>query len=482
MKSDLILLLARHFWNNAFSSKVIYVLMFVVCAVLVFAIFSGWEKYVIQNHITAKYQHKAYQDFVNNPDKHPHRMAHYGHFAFRQKSALSIFDHGLESFMGNSIYLEAHVQNTANFSNAGLSSGLLRFGEISVSMVLQVLLPLFIFFIGFDTVSNDRENGTLKILFSQGTNWKVLIMGKSLGLMAIVLAFLFPLLLAFIAISLFALHVQFSFDDGVRIALLALFYLIYLGLCSFITVLISAWSKNSKSSLVTLIGVWLVFAIVLPRSVQSLGTLFYQTPSKAAFTKSIEDDIMKEGDSHNPNDSHYKALKDSVLNAHHADSITQLPFNYGGFQIQEGERISATIYQQHYNKLLALYDKQNALSKSMGLINPFMAIKNISMSLSNTDYSSYLDFQRQAENYRYAFVSKMNDYHMNDIGNDDESTDGKALVSDHGRWGEVKKFEYRSGGVAEVFKTEGISILSFFCWSLLVVLCAYAFTKKLSVL
>lgn len=456
--------------------------MFVMCLMLAFGLVSGWKNYVTQNEIKSNYSRESYQDFVNNPDKHPHRMAHYGHFAFRQKSPLSIFDHGLESFMGNSIYLEAHVQNTTNFSDAGLSTGLLRFGEISIAMVLQLLIPLFIFFIGFDTVSRDRENGTLKILFSQGANWKSLIMGKSLGLLAVVLAFLLPVFLCFIVVTVFALHLSFSLDDASRILLLALFYFAYLWLCSFITVFISVWSKNSKSSLVTLIGIWLIFAIVLPRTIQSLGTLVYKTPSKASFVKNLEEDILKEGDSHNPDDPHYKALKDSVLRANHVDSVTQLPFNYGGFQIQEGEKISAKIYNRHYDELLELYDKQNALSKSMGLINPFIAIKNISMALSNTDYDSYVDFQKQAENYRYAFVSKLNGFHMNDISNDAKNSAGKVHVSDHDRWSEVQEFNYHTGSVTEVFRSEAVSILSFIGWAVVVALCISTFTKKLTVL
>jgi ABC-2 type transport system permease protein len=75
-------------------------------------------------------------------------MAHFGTFAFRLKHPLSIFDFGLESYMGNAVFLEAHKQNTVNFSEAGFSTGLLRFGELSMAIILQLILPLVIFFIG----------------------------------------------------------------------------------------------------------------------------------------------------------------------------------------------------------------------------------------------------------------------------------------------------------------------------------------------
>ena len=41
-------------------------------------------------------------------------MAHYGNFAFRKSTSLSVFEFGMEPFFGNAIFLEAHKQNTAN--------------------------------------------------------------------------------------------------------------------------------------------------------------------------------------------------------------------------------------------------------------------------------------------------------------------------------------------------------------------------------
>ena len=140
-----------------------------------YAAFSGWENYTNQNETSEKYQHESREDWLKNPDKNPHRMAHYGNFAFRKSTSLSVFEFGMEPFFGNAIFLEAHKQNTANFSEAGFSNSMLRFGEISIAMVLQILLPLLIFFLGFNAVAAERENGTLKLLLSQGISWKQLL-------------------------------------------------------------------------------------------------------------------------------------------------------------------------------------------------------------------------------------------------------------------------------------------------------------------
>lgn len=59
--------------------------------------------------------------------------------------------------------------------NSPTVSRLLRFGEISLAIVLQVLLTLLIFFLGFGIVATDIELATLRLVLSQGVSWKASI-------------------------------------------------------------------------------------------------------------------------------------------------------------------------------------------------------------------------------------------------------------------------------------------------------------------
>ena len=462
MQSEI--LIAKLFMKTAFKNKAVFILTIFIGLLLIFATFSGWRNFKNQNEMKAKYQAQSRKDWLSNPNKHPHRMAHFGNFAFRPKAPLSVFDFGMESFFGNSIYLEAHKQNTTNFSEAGFSTGLLRFGEISIAMILQVLLPLLIFFLGFSSIASERENGTLKILLSQGMSWKQLILGKSYGLIGVVMTLFVPLM---IAISLLWVIIQgnnITGEEILRLGLIILSYFVYLCIFCVIAVLISAISKTSKTALTSLIGLWLMLTVVLPRASQALGKAIYSTPSKAKFESVIDEDIVKVGDSHNSNDPHFKSLKDSVLAVYKVDSITQLPFNYGGFQMKEGEKISANIYQKHQNELLAIYDQQNSFSKGMAFFNPFMAIKNLSMALSNTDFASYVDFQQQAEAFRYHMTEEMNELQMKYISNEAKSSAGQINIIDKKHWEDLHDFQYQSSSITKVFKNEYISILALLFW------------------
>lgn len=473
------ILIAALFWKSAFKNKAVLLLTVFIGLLMIYAAYSGRKNYKTQNNIRAKYQAEARKDWVDNPNKHPHRMAHYGHFAFRPKAPLSVFDFGMESFLGNSIFLEAHKQNTVNFSEASFSTGMLRFGEISIAMILQVLLPLLIFFLGFGAIATERQNGTLKLLLIQGLKWRTLILGKTLGIIAVVMTLFIPIVLTTIFLCTALEDMNTSSDELLRLFFLIVFYFIYLVIFCVVAVLVSAVSKTSKTALVSLIGLWLMFIIVLPRISQALGASIYSIPSKAKFDSAIDAAIVKVGDSHNPDDPHYKALKDSLLAAYNVDSVKKLPFNYGGYQMREGEKISTEIYNQHYNELLDTYEKQNVFSRTMSFLNPFMAVKNLSMALSSTDFASYISFQKQAEDYRYNLAQQMNNLQIKHISNEAKSSSDKNHILDKEHWAEVAEFKYKPSKIALIFKSEWMSFAAFLFWIVLLAFLIQKFSKTL---
>lgn len=458
------ILIAGHLKKAVFKNTAVYVITAFIGIILLYAAFSGWENYSNQNQTSEKYQHESREDWLNNPDKNPHRMAHYGNFAFRKSTPLSVFEFGMEPFFGNAIFLEAHKQNSANFSEAGFSNSMLRFGEISIAMVLQLLLPLLIFFLGFNAVAAERENGTLKLILSQGISWKQLLKGKILGVASAILLIFIPTILVLVFLWLLLQDFKISTDETIKMVLFVLFHFIYLMFFCIIAVLVSAASKTSKKALISLIGIWLVLTIILPRTTQAIGAYLYEAPSKIQFNSDIEKDILKQGDSHNPNDIHYKAIKDSLLRAYKVDSVQKLPFNYSGFIMTEGEKISSRIYNEHLENLLKVYDQQNSFSKAVSFLNPYIAIRNLSMGLSNTDYSSYIDFQKQAEIYRYTMAQKMNALQVKYISNKKPGPNDKPLSISKEHWADLEEFHYELKEIPAILKSEILSIVSIFLW------------------
>ncbi len=478
MRLHIINIISKNLIASAFKNKAATWMVLLLGLMLLMASWLGWQNFQQQQKIRTEYQQHVRKQWLGNPDKHPHRMAHYGYFAFRPKHPLSFFDFGMESYTGVSVFLEAHKQNTVNFSEASLSTGILRFGEMSIAMLLQLLVPLLLLFLGFNSISALKENGTLKIILCQGVSWQELILGKSLGIVSIVL-------LLFLPVSLITFGFLFSLsgfsldtDASLRLLILLLSYLAYFILWSIITVLISSLSKTSKGALTSLIGIWLVTMIVLPRAAQALGAARYPTPSKAAFEKALDEDLKKDGDPHNPNDPHFKAIKTSLLRRYKADSISQLPFNYAGYLMYESEKISSGIYNRHRKALLARYENQNRFNRYTAFINPYIAIKNLSMALAGADFASYVDFQDQAEEFRYNLAQRMNKLQIDYISNKKQSGQDKPYSISKKHWEDVPDFKYKFKDCGFVLKKEALSLAALLFWLVVPLVLLFTITRK----
>ena len=345
-----------------------------------------------------------------------------------------------------------------------------------MAMILSTILPLIIFFIGYAAIATERENGTLKILLTQGAKWSEILFGKSLGLAGIALVFNLPFFLTTLYLLIVEGHV--GTEEWLRFGLIAAVYLAFAFILCLITVAISASSRTSKNALVKLLGLWLLMVVLLPRTSQALGAYFYQTPTKLAFKAAIEEEIIKTGDSHDPDDPLFNHLRDSVLQAHNVSSVDELPFNYGGFVMSEGEKLSTRIYNTHFDALLDQYRRQNQLSRWVAIFNPYLAIKNLSMALSGTDFETYVDFEKQAEDYRYRLAQKMNTLQMKYIGANVNSSEGKVNVVDRSEWKAFPDFNYQHISIGKALSYEFISIFSIFLWTVFSIFMLVYLSKK----
>lgn len=143
----------------------------------------------------------------------------------------------------------------------------------------QVIIPLFIIFIGFASVSSLKSNGILKLIMVQGCSYRELLFGKVLGIYAVTMVYFIPLLVLGLSLICYFTGAQmpFSWPDLIlRSLLLIISYSLYLLVFVGIVVLVSAFSKSSKDSLLILLIYWFVMIFVYPRTAQSLGEYCYQ--------------------------------------------------------------------------------------------------------------------------------------------------------------------------------------------------------------
>ncbi len=181
---------------------------------------------------------------------------------------LSVFAKGLDEAMTRSF----EVGLTGIEARTGRGGGnpvFAFFPAPDFVYVVKIVLSLVALLFGFDLVSRERENGTLKLQLANALPRSTLMAGKWLGSLAS-LAVPF-LLVTMIGIALLGLSPSFRLSGGqaVRLAFLLGLSLAYIALFLSLGLFVSALTRRSSSSLVILLVAWALLVFVLP----NLGTL-----------------------------------------------------------------------------------------------------------------------------------------------------------------------------------------------------------------
>ncbi|MFC3032705.1 ABC transporter permease [Pseudoalteromonas fenneropenaei] len=439
MIKNKVLHIFRHELASKRKSPSLWLLFIMMQLLLAIALFTGWQQFQhsIQTQTTA--QALVEEQWQAQPDRHPHRVAHFGHFAFRPPSALSFFDLGVNSWVGDSIFLEAHKQNSANFANDQDGGTLLRFSELSSANILLIIWPLLIIALGFASISGEQKSGTLRQLMAMGVSFRALILGKSLSYLLVSVLFILPVFVFALVLALSS-GAEFSAEGPLRLVLLFALYLLYCMFWIGLTLLVSSWVKEPKQALVLLTSIWFIMTILMPRVLAELAHNQHPHQKRNDFELAVKLDNRKVGDSHNPNDPYFNQFREDTLKKYGVATVEELPVNYKGLVMIEGERLNAEVYKKHYAKQLEQFTLQQTFISQFYWLNPYLFVRDFSMALTKTDTKHFLDFEQQAEAHRYTRIQKLNALHTHEIHhhNDREQRISKSF------WQEFAPFSYHS--------------------------------------
>jgi ABC-2 type transport system permease protein len=453
---------------------------FLLAATIVFALLlisflvsKRYYEFVNEQHEAAR--KNARNEWTGQGQKNPHSAAHYGTYAFKPKYPLALIDNGVDKFSGVSIFLEAHRRSDAQYMAAQDQTALSRFGDLTPDFILVFLIPLLIILIGFNAISREREQGTLRLLMSQGVNPITLVLGKWLGLFLPVMLIIVPAyLLAAILLSHVSNFGQFNLS---ALTLLFVVYLIYYAIFTNITLLVSALFRKSSLVFVTLLSVWIISCLAMPKITSAIAEELYPYPTQAQFEEAILSDKKNGLDGHDPWNAAAKKLEAETLAKYGVDSVTQLPFNWDGFLMQQGEEHDAEIYFKHYNLLKETYENQTRVYQATAALSPFLPTRFLSMAICRTDYAAHWNFADAAERYRIMLVGKMNGDMV-----DNSKTGDWDYLADEKLWASVPAFEYEPPAYASVYANNLHNFSTLIIWLVVSFLALYVGVSKIKVI
>ncbi|MFK8041036.1 ABC transporter permease subunit, partial [Congregibacter sp.] len=283
------------------------------------------------------HQDEATDIFEDQPDRHPHRMVHYGQYVFRTPPPLASIDPGLDAYGGTSIFLEGHRQNAAMFAGASEGAAMVRFGNLTPAFILQVLAPLLLILIGHSGITRERESSTLRVLLAQGVKLRSIALGK-LSVQLIICAAC-VLVLAGAALTAGPAETR----DSASATAVVLVYAVYLAIWALAVTSISTMLRRSSSAFLVLAALWMIVTIVVPRVAADVASTAAPLESAFARQMALATSLRALGDSHNPSDPNYVDFQSQVLADYGVETLDELPVNIRGLMAVEGERQGAEV-------------------------------------------------------------------------------------------------------------------------------------------
>ena len=302
-----------------------------------------------------------------------------------------------------------------------------------------------------------------------------LILGRAFAYFILVLVVTLPLFLGtFLFLSDFHNGSQDAFS---RTMLLFAAYLMYYFLLCTVVVWISALAGNAKSSLLVSLACWVCFVIIIPKAVANISADAYPLISNEVFQSAISEDIRKGIDGHNPDEKRREDLIVATLKKYKVDSLSQLPVNIEGVIMQTAEEYSSKVYDLHFEQVQQTLRNQNKWVSYSAIINPYNAIRNISMGLALTDVNSHIYFQRSAEAYRREYVKFLND----DMTYNSKAGTFFTYKLDENAYAKVPVFKYSYPPVKSALQKNRIELLSLIAGVLVILLVIRYTAYKISV-
>ena len=419
---------------------------------------------IIQNKNQQLHQIKAQkhirQQWENLEAMNPHRAAHYGSYAFKPMNVLNSMDSGINDITGNVVRLEGHVQNEIVYSESSQSLSISKFGKLKSSLLLQYVIPLFMIFLSYGSITSEKETQRLRLLIFQGVSIVKLTFAKSLSIW---IYGIFLLLMTIIIQSLFG-----DTDNEIfkRLTLTTVAYGMYYYVIVSLATYLSARLKDNTSALSSIIAVWIVWTIFLPKIWGNTVEKIHPLPSRKTFKANMKEERSKGIDGHNPRDKRRDKLREKYLAEYEVDSLKNLPINFDGIVMQEDEEYGNIVWDKHFGTNYEILQKQKFLYQISGFLNPFASLQSASMGFSGTDMIHHLDFLKKSENYRRYLIKSLNDKHAygGSKTGDWKWTVGSIFFKS------VNDFSYKMPPIAIYLNYYLVDLLCLFWWGIFITL------------
>ncbi|MCP4580743.1 MAG: ABC transporter permease subunit [candidate division Zixibacteria bacterium] len=319
------------------------------------------------------------------------------HRIFLQPKPLASLVTGVSNDIGRTIEVTGRGELTANDSrfNDDLIYAVFRF--LDLDFIFGFILSLFAILLGYNSISGEKEQGTLRLTFAGAVPRYKFILGKLIGsIVALVLPLLIAISLGYLLLII--LGIPMGTEDWLRLSLIIVTGLLYAGVFLTLSVFISSLTRRSSHTFLLLLVVWIFGILIVPRASVLLAGRAVDVPSV--------DEISSQKNRYSSQLWQEDKTKMTGFKPDNSDDPEKMVEEFNRFmekladdREQKMMEFSSRLNEDRFNR----QTKQQNLVFTLARISPATSMKLAATSLAGTSLDLKNHYQEEAMAYQQAY-------------------------------------------------------------------------------
>ena len=329
--------------------------------------------------------------------------------AFREPDPMQIFSAGVNYDIGR--YSIVHERQDSKLQNSVYSDDPIFavFRYMDFTFIVTVVFSLFAILFTYNTVNGERENGTMRLVFSNALPRSTFISAKFVGSwLGLVVPLLVPILVGLLLLVVF--KVPLSAAHWIKIIMLISTSVLYLTFFIAFGILISAVTKYSSVSFMILLVAWITLVFIIPRIGVMTASQFISVPTVA------ELESQKDAFSKARWDKHYGEIE-KVWRARNAEMNGMSEADRQSYReeneykwFEEDDKVRNEVQKEiteYSSKLSDDVRNRKATLENLALnisrISPASSFQLAAMNIATSDINLKNRYEKEIQNYRQTF-------------------------------------------------------------------------------
>lgn len=306
----------------------------------------------------------------------------------KQPKTTQVVCEGFEKSLPN--VFKVNVFSLQNPEIVGKSNFLFpRFADIDWAFIISLILSFVAFILTFDSISAEKERGTLSLIMSNSVPRDKVILAKYISAMFMLMIPLFVgLLLNLIIVNLSGLS-SIGSSQWLKILAFLGISILYLSAFVLLGILVSSRSARSSSSIAILLFIWVVITMIIPSFGKIAAERFISIPTRPEVERRIEEatrEIWNNSDRYGKNAGNWGGNP-------HADWVNP-PARARLFNAVTDTR--NRINEEYINKMIA----QVSLGRNVTCISPTVIYQRSSEAIIGTGVVRFRNLYNQLKRYK----------------------------------------------------------------------------------